>query len=190
MLQGLCACGARRIRGLDAMAFDTPYTMGPPSAQPFADSSGPTSFAAAATDVDNTAAFGKCRAIKIQSRKAGEPEQRLPAFSDWTDFQRSARDQLFCACNPTQCRIQRRELWIFWARTHRRFASGNLHIWIYGYTTFHTDIFPSKKVWGISPVVHQCKVKGYVGRTLPHFRGYTMRPRLNPVCHMWKFVLV
>lgn len=48
--------------------------------------------------------------------------------------------------HATQCVIQRRELWIFWARTHRRLASGNLHIWIYGYTTFHTDIFPSKKV--------------------------------------------
>lgn len=163
--------------------------MGPPSAQPFADSSGPTSFAAAATDVDNTAAFGKCWAIKIQSREAGEPEQRLPALSGLDRLSKVDEGPAFL-CIATQCVIQRRELWIFWARTHRRLASGNLHIWIYGYTTFHTDIFPSKKVWGISPVVHQCKVKGYVGRTLPQFRGYTMRPRLSPVCHMWKFVLV
>lgn len=71
------------------------------------------------------------------------------AFSTEPTLKGSRGTSLFV--HATQCAIQRCELWIFWARTHRRLASGNLHIWIYGYTTFYTDIFPSKISVGNQP---------------------------------------
>lgn len=97
ILQGLCACGARRIRGLDA--FDTPWVRHPPSllltpvdqlrllllprmstTQPLLGNAGPSKFSRA---------------------RQASPNSGSQRFQDWTDSQRSARDQLFCALQPS-----------------------------------------------------------------------------------------